>query len=316
MAKNHEAGKLISPANLWAKPLPRPTNKPVEKVTGMRTEDEDMDEDEVDVDAELADADSYEEEIEDDAEVVAETDEDTEAVAETDADVENDEDEVEDDGLTYAPEDGDEVAAEEEDEELVASNVGDDDGDEEDGETEETEEAVTTTESRTRSMADKKKVSLSDHIRTEIEKRKASGASLRGVDIVAALEKRSISVSPAQVSQLLKKAGVAGSKRGRKPAAVAPVEQGEKPRAAMKAAKKDVAEAPKPRHVLKRHTPAAPAAEVRSAPKAAKTPSSGFRVPMAQLEAAEAFVEACGGSFKNAERILTAAASLSQTFGN
>ena len=166
-------------------------------------------------------------------------------------------------------------------------------------------------------MADKKKVSLSDHIRNEIEKRKASGASLRGVDIVAALEKRSISVSPAQVSQLLKKAGVAGSKRGRKPAsASAPAEQNEKPRVAMKAAKKDVAEAPKQRLVLKRHPQAAPAAEVRSAPKAAKVPSTGFRVPMTQLQAAEAFVDACGGSFKNAERILTAAASLSQTFGN
>jgi hypothetical protein len=61
--------------------------------------------------------------------------------------------------------------------------------------------------------------------------------------------------------------------------------------------------------------PVSPKTGAKVAEKAAKTGVNGFRVPMTQLQAAEAFVDACGGSFKDAERILTAAAQLSQTFG-
>jgi hypothetical protein len=168
------------------------------------------------------------------------------------------------------------------------------------------------TESRIRTMADKKKVSLSDHIRHEIDRRKSSnGASLRGVDIVAALEKRNINVSAAQVSQLLKKAGLGGKPRKRAAAAGETASAGsEKIRAAEKAKKRDVAPPAKP----KAGRPAVTAVEPRAAAKLpAKT--NGFKVPMVQLQAAEAFVDACGGSFKDAERILVAASQLSQTFG-
>lgn len=300
MAKKQPAGRFDSPGNLWGKPLGRPTSKPVEEeVTGMRSDDSDsMEEEELDVDAELADADEQEDAVDDEEENVNEDDSD--AVAEDDVE----DDEVDDDGLTYAPEAGD-VPAEEE----VVSAVDTDEVDEEEPADEE-EFSAEPTENRTRNMADKKKVSLSDHIRNEIDKRKDAGVSLRGVDIVAALEKRGINVSAAQVSQLLKKAGLGGKPRKRAATAAEPAAAGsEKTRAAEKAKKRDVAPPTKPRA----GRPAA-APEPRAAAKLpAKT--NGFKVPMAQLQAAEAFVDACGGSFKDAERILVAASQLSQTFG-
>ena len=300
MAKKIGAGRFDSPGNLWGKPLGRPTNKPVEEeVAGMRSDDIDsMEEEELDVDAELADADEQEDDIDDNDEV---ENEDSDAVAEDDVE----DDEVDDDGLTYAPEAGDAPA----EEETVVSAVDNDEVDEEETADEE-ELAAEPTESRIRNMADKKKVSLSDHIRNEIDKRKDAGTSLRGVDIVAALEKRGITVSAAQVSQLLKKAGLGGKPRKRKETAGETAgASGEKIRAAEKAKKRDVAPQSKPRA----GRPAA-APEPRAA---AKLPakSNGFKVPMAQLQAAEAFVDACGGSFKDAERILVAASQLSQTFG-
>ncbi len=147
-----------------------------------------------------------------------------------------------------------------------------------------------------------KKMSLSDHVRKEIDRRNTSGASLRGKDIVEALEKRGITVSPAQVSQLLKKAGLGGKprfKRSEKPAAVA----GSTSREANK--RKPMAT-----------TATATREKPRTAPRvAAPEVADGFRIPMAQLKAAEVFVEACGGSFEKAGRILTTAQTLSQTFG-
>jgi len=304
MAKNHEAARLISPTNLWGKPLTRPPSKPAqEKVTGMRTEDEDdvTDEDEIDVDAELADEDESAEELDEETPDDAEQEIAAEAEEEDDAEEEGD---VEDDGLAYDPEDGDES-----EEDAVVSAVDTDDEDES-GETDEAEVAETTPESRKRTMSDKKKVSLSDHIRNEIDKRQTSGASLRGVDIVAALEKRGINVSAAQVSQLLKKAGVAGT-RARKPAAEEQVS--EKSRSAMKA-KKNAIETPKKPLGLKRNVPVtATVTPTRSALKAAPSGSGRFSVPVDQLKAAEAFVSACGG-FEKATRILTTAAELSNAF--
>jgi hypothetical protein len=304
MAKNHEAAKLISPTNLWGKPLTRPPNKPAqEKVTGMRTEDDEdfTDEDEIDVDAELAEEDESAEEL------VDETPDDVESeiTAEAEEDDAEEEGDVEDDGLAYDPEDGDES-----EEDAVVSAVDADD-EEESGDTDETEVAETTPESRKRTMPEKKKMSLSDHIRHEIDRRKSSnGASLRGVDIVAALEKRGISVSPAQVSQLLKKAGVAGT-RARK--TETEEQTSERSRSAMKA-KKNAIETPKKPMGLKRNVPvAATVTPTRSALKAAPSASGRFSVPVDQLKAAEAFVSACGG-FEKATRILTTAAELSNAF--
>jgi hypothetical protein len=79
----------------------------------------------------------------------------------------------------------------------------------------------------------------------------------------------------------------------------------------MKAGKKP-AEEPKARATVSRKPAAEP---TRVAPKAAPKASNGFNVPMDQLNAAAAFVGACGGSFEKASRILDAASKLSQTFG-
>lgn len=308
MAKKIVAGLPISPTNLWGKPLPRPTNKPPEKkVAGMTTEDNDIMEDEdIDVDAELADAD---EDIVDDEPVEVEA---VEVTAELDD--ESEEDEVDEEGLTFAAEDGDaddELVDDDVEEEQVVSAVEDDEEEEEPGETEELEVAATTTESK-RVMANKtkEKVSLSDHVRNEIEKRKSAGASLRGKDIVAALEKRGINVSPAQVSQLLKKAGLGGAKRGRAPAAATETASDEKSRVAMKAKKRGEMTL----KIKPAAKPAPVAAQPRSALKAAPAVSGHFRVPVDQLQAAEAFVAACGGCFEKATRILTTAAQLSDAF--
>lgn len=276
---------LISPTQLWGKPLKSaaPQKAKEEKVTGKMTYNDDVTDDEIDVDAELAGAD-----VEDDETL-------HEATAEDDSDVTGEietgepEEDTEDDEPDYDSEDGDVSDSSEdvvEDDEEVVTAVADD---EDDGE----EISETTKES---SMAEK--MSLSDHVRAEITRRQKAGDSLRGKDIVDTLAKKKIKVSPAQVSQLLKKAGLGGQPRGKKAAAPVAVAAGEKSRAAHKSAKRNVEPAPQPKVAAK-----------------IKPTGNGFKVPMDQLKAAEAFVESCGGSFQSAERILTAAAQLSQTFG-
>jgi hypothetical protein len=282
---------LISPTQLWGKPLKSvaPQKAPEEKVTGKMTYDEDVTEDEIDVDAELANAD-----VEEDEELHA-----VEATTEADVsdeveDGEPDEEEADDDEPDYDAEEGDDVSAESEDAveaDEVVTAVADN---KEEGDV---EVSATTGNS---SMSEK--MSLSDHVRAEIARRQKAGEStIRGKDIVETLAKRKLTVSPAQVSQLLKKAGLGGQPRGKRAATpVAATAGSEKSRAAGMRAKKNVEPAPQP---------------VKAAAKA-RPSGNGFRVPMEQLKAAEAFVECCGGSFQSAERILTAAAQLSQTFGN
>jgi hypothetical protein len=302
MAKDREAGKLVSPENLWAKPMPGAKTEPAQtKATRMRTEDDDnMDDEDIDVDAELAEEDSYGKEVEEDADAELAAEDETE----TGDEPADDEDEIDD----YESEDGDEIVAEDKTETAVSAVDADDVDDDETDET----EVVSTKESRTTRMAEKKKTSLSDHVRNEIDKRKASGASIRGVDIVAALEKRGINVSAAQVSQLLKKAGLSSGKRGRPAASkAAGGDASERPRAALKASKKP-AEEPKARATVSRKPAPEP---TRMAPKAAPKTGNGFNVPMDQLNAAAEFVSACGGSFEKASRILDAASKLSQAFG-
>lgn len=283
MPKKSVTGGLISPTQLWGKPLR--TAQPAQS-TSARTADEDvMDDEEIDVDAELAEEDAPDAEL---REVEAE-----ENSGESD-DVDNEDENSEDDEPDYDAEEGD-VSDENEDavedgEEVVTAvdddnEVGDD-------------ENVPATTGKG-SMSEK--MSLSDHVRAEITRRQKSGDSLRGKDIVDSLSKKKIKVSPAQVSQLLKKAGLGGKTRGKKAAAVAAAGT-DKNRVAHKAA---------PRDVSPSATPA------KQPPKmAAKKPAAttGFKVPMAQLEAASSFVDACGGSFADAQRILTAAEQLAQAF--
>jgi hypothetical protein len=285
-----KADDFISPANLWGKPLPGSVSKSAaqettkKKATGMKAEDEEYEDDEEnaqevddaeeDVDAEL-----------EDATPVAELDEvdDEEAYVE---EVEEDDDETE-----YAPEAGDEddVEIEAENEEEVDAAV---DADEE----EVSEEATAPvnsgiTKKKVRDMATK--LSGADHIRNEIAKRQEIGASLRGVDIVAALAKKNIAVSPAQVSQLLKKAGTPA----KKPAAAKP--EG-KSFVAAKVGKKTT-EAEQPRKASRMPAPAAPARSTS--------------LPMTQIKAAGAFLEACDGCYETARDILSAHKQLATEFG-
>lgn len=302
MAKKLSTGGLISPTNLWGKPLPttKPAaNKPAkEKVTRKMTADDDIMDDEIDVDAELAEADIENDEVEaiapeDDSEVTGKIDvgdEDEEDSEDTDDDEEPDyeDDDVEDESLDVV---------EDEDEEVVTAvaDDADDSGNEKD---------VSNTTEDIVVMAEK--MSLSDHVRAEIARRHKTGESLRGKDIVATLEKRKITVSPAQVSQLLKKAGHGGKSRTSAPPAATAATQPttEKSRAALKAKKRG-----------ETAVKVSPVTPPRQAPKARPATGNGFKVPMSQLQAAEAFVAACGGSFQAANHILTAAKQLSQTFG-
>lgn len=297
MAKKQAAGGLISPTNLWGKPLPTtkqsPLKKSSEEVTGKMTDSDDvMDDEEIDVDAELANADVDDEEL-----VEAEAEEDSEVTSELAGDDDEEEEEDADEEPEYEDDDVEDSSpdvVEDDEEEVVTAVADDEDTNGDDNVSDPNDEDVSV-------MAEK--MSLSDHVRAEIARRQKSGESLRGKDILDALSKRKINVSAAQISQLLKKAGLGGKTRGRAPAAPAAT-SGEKGRAALKAKKRDVETAPP--------TPATP----RQALKARPATGNGFKVPMSQLQAAEAFVEACGGSFKAAGQILTAAEQLSQTFGN
>lgn len=301
MAKKQPVGGIISPANLWGKPLPTakqsPAKKSSEEVTGKMTDRDDvMEDEEIDVDAELNNAD-----VDDDELVEVEAENDSEITDDVDDDEDGDEaadDDAEDDEPDYDDENVEDKSQNVvEDEEKVVTAVADDE--EEVG----NEEDVSENNEDVSAMPEK--MSLSDHIRAEIARRQKAGEEIRGVEIVNALAKRKITVSPAQVSQLMKKAGLSGKTRGRKPAAAAEP-AGEKSRSALKAKKRDVA-APE--------TTARSAPAPRQALKVRGTATNGFKVPMDQLQAAEAFVEACGGSFQAAGRILTAAEQLSQTFG-
>jgi hypothetical protein len=298
MAMRDGAGTPLDPANLWGKPDPR---KSVQAQTDEKKEkktvsgiDADLENDGIDVDAALdADA-ALEADIDDTAE---------------DADYENEFEPEEGDDEDVDDDDDDEDDADAELEETESAVVSEDGGDEtaestadEAGADEESPAVVgrtTATSSRKRKMTDKK-TSLSDHIRSEIARRQEAGEELRGKDIVASLASRRIKVSPAQVSQILKKEGLSSGTRGRKPKAAAA--DGERTRSALKTK-------PKQAEIKKAATPPRVLPKVRQ-----EGASRGFNVPMTQLQAAESFVEACGGSFQNAERILTAAAQLSQAF--
>lgn len=277
-----KADAFISPANLWGKPLPGSISKSAakedtkkEKATGMRTEDEDYDDVEDDVEAEL----------EEDT-PVAELDEvdDEEAYVEADATAEEEEDA---DETEYAPEAGDE-----EDEVEVAAESDDEVDATVDADEDVSEEATpvnTGAKKKVRDMATK--MSGADHIRNEIARRQETGDSLRGVDIVSALAKKRIVVSPAQVSQLLKKSSGPAPKRA------AATE--EKSFVTAKVGKK-TAEAEQ-----SRKTPRLPAT----------TPTRSTSLPMAQIKAASAFLETCDGCYTTASEILSAHKQLATEFG-
>jgi hypothetical protein len=210
----------------------------------MLPEDDDIDSD---VDAELEDAD----------------DDELTPVVSVDDSGEEDDDEFE-------PEEGDESDADDEEQDEVVSAVEDDEDDDPAAD----EPSAGATKKRVRKMSEKK--SMSDHVREEIDRRQKTGESLRGVDIVNALAKHKIKVGPAQVSQLLKKAGVSQKARGPRKAKLA-AEAGERSRSAESVRK----------GVIK-HRPA----------------STVAGLPVAHLKAAKDFIAACGDSYEEAARIL------------
>ncbi len=250
MAKEEVAGSIVSPANLWGKQLPKTLHKEAtkkeekkEKETRMLPEEED--EVDSDVDAEL------------------EVDEPSDAELSAEDSVAEDEVDDSDAAGDFEPEEGDDA-----DEGTVDSDVEAD------------KKSATKKKKVVNTMADKK-MSMSDHVRAEIDKRQSAGDSLRGVDIVNALAKRGIKVSPAQVSQLLKKAGVGQKARGpRKSKAAAE----ERSRAASSIRKGGE--------------------QKRAAPKTRLAERASGSLPVAHLKAAKAFLAACGDSYDEATNVL------------
>lgn len=288
-----KAEDFISPANLWGKPLPvtaakqaDPAKKPT-KATRMRKEDYDDSDDNEDIVDDVVGEDDVDAELEEDVVINDELDEidDSEAYEETDATEDDDETE-------YAPEEGDEV-------EVVATDEEEEDTDstvESEEEVDDFEPAVAgAKKGKVANMA--AKMSGADHIRNEITRRHESGDSLRGVDIVNALAKKKITVSAAQVSQLLKKMGVTAARGGKKPrAAAATVGEDDRSRAAARGKMKKDVDFEEPS---------------RPAPKRAAATSGSATLPMGQLKAAADFLEACGNCYETASDILRSHKELS-----
>ena len=273
-----KAEEFISPANLWGRPLPGALNssiKPATKKkedaesTGMRDEDEN--EDIRETTAEL-----------DDVDVDAELEEHAEEAYAEDESADEDAYDVNDE-TEYAAEAGDE------DDLVVAEDTSAEDAEEElvdNFEEEETVSARADTKKKGSDMASKK--SGAEHIREEIARRQEAGESLRGVDIVAALAKKRVTVSPAQVSQLLKKAGET------------------KPRGEKSASE------PKSRVAARTKGPAEPQPRVAPKRPVASAPSKTTTLPMDQLKAASAFLLACDGCYDAASETLKAHRQLSE----
>ena len=286
MAKKVETGGIVSPANLWGKPLPRAPSKPTAtkegKAARMLPDEEEIDSD---VDAELEEDTPTEADL---AEEDSVEDEDEVSTVEATGADEDDEDDEDDDEEDDDAEEDDEFESEEgDDDDADASDVADKSANSVDSAVDVDEvpvpaaTAAGATPKVMKKMAEKK--SISDYVRDEIADRKSAGESLRGVDIVNALAKRKINVSPAQVSQLLKKAGVSQKARGsRKTVAVAATES--RSRSALK---------------TKKVEPRQPAPKIRA------TTSATTELPWKQLNAAKAFIAACNGSFDEASDTLS-----------
>jgi hypothetical protein len=270
------AEKKTSPSNLWGKPLPANLQKLQTREPKMATEEyeEDFDAENADVDAELDDTEA-DATIDDDVD----SDEANElAYAESsalEANNEPGEDDEEEDAYDSEAGDEEEVTVVDS---TVETNAAEPDPDDS-VVAEDIEQDVNETEKKKGSSVMKKRGS--DYIRDEIARRTEAGESLRGVDIVSALAKKRVTVSAAQVSQLLKAAGVAGAPRGRQPAA-------------------------KPEVSVQRPRPAAVVTETQSRAAAQRPKNLEYptELPLDQLKAASLFLDACDGSYDTAAAIL------------
>lgn len=345
MSVEKSSGGGVDPQNLWGKPIPhaRVSAKPAVRAPARHDYEETVmdDEDQIDVDAELEDAaepdESELQEVEGeyvsvdnlyyDGDSVKESSEapETDETGEYLESAADDEEPDYDDDEPDDSENSDDSENDESDDGEVEDSYGDDDA-------VETQTAARKTQQKTsllrgNEMPEGKKVTLSDHVRREINKRKESGASVRGCDIVAALDKRGITVSQAQVSQLLKKAGLTSGRPGRPSGAVGtgPGRPGRPGRPSRQPEPAAMTESDGPTRAASatRKPNSGGTAQAKPQPRASLTTKtqpkvsggvSGFHIPMAQLKAAEAFVTACDGSFEKATQILTVAEQLSQTF--
>lgn len=269
MAKNEQ-----NPSSLWGKPLPANLHKFQTTEPKMATEEyeEDFDEKTAAVDAELGDG-----EPDDLADDEASAEAYAAAATEEEIDDEEEDDEENDEGDEYDSEAGDEAE--------VSYVTNKNEETTEDPDHDDSVAAVEATKEMTKNTkkddsAMKKRGS--DYIREEIARRQESGDSLRGVDIVKALAKKKVVVSAAQVSQLLKAEGVPRAPRGR-PAETKPVPAAARPKAQ-----------------------AAPSAEPasRAAAQRPKKLEYPTELPLDQLKAASAFLDACGGDYDAAVSIL------------
>ena len=280
---------IVRPENLWGKPLPQKPERTKESSEML-----------------------YEEELheEDLRALVEETDvltddpsDDELRTLATAGEYEDDDDED-----SFGAEDGDEAA---DDETSFVEDAADDAMESSAAKENTTAAAVATVRSdgvkpintkkrKKEKMAEK--MSISDHIRREIEKRQESGDSLRGVDIKNSLEKRGVLASPAQISQLLKKAGVAPTARG-------PKKNKEGAKAVLSGTAKATSEPPK-----KRQRQFAGRAAQPESRKTAIAPTSSLNLPMEKLQATTDFVSKCG-SVQEAMRMLDIAVQLSQGEG-
>lgn len=262
------AEKEQNPSSLWGKPLPANLHKFQTKEPKMATEEyeEDFDEERADVDAELSDDESH------DADEEAAAD----AYAESAIEEEIDDEEENEEEDAYDSEAGDEAEVsyvENETEENTEEPDHDDD----------VAAVETTRDMKKKNKKDESTMKKrgSDYIREEIARRRESGDSLRGVDIVTALAKKKVVVSAAQVSQLLKAEGVPRAPRGRQPAAKPASQPRRRPAVA-------AAAEPATRAALQR-------------PKKLEYPTE---LPLDQLKAASAFLDACNGDYDAAVSIL------------
>lgn len=294
MAKESSGG-FSNFANLWGKPLPGVVSKAepapkAKKEPARMSPEEDEDLDVADVTAEeesetdtiaAEDLDELEEET-GDGEIAAEVDEEDSTEEEEDEDEEeNQQDELPDDVLERN---------------LKNAHIYYDT-------CKTAPTAACTTEKVTDMPATKK--TNADYVRDEIKKRQESGASLRGVDIVAAMAAKKITVSAAQVSQLLKKAGVAQVARPRTTET-----------AAVPAARPRMAKMLNDRHLNLTATKTPPSDRVPATRPATikkaehtmvgSTDAAAVTFTLAEMKAAHAYLMSCDGSYETAAARLDA----------
>lgn len=261
--------KEQNPSSLWGKPLPANLHKLQTKEPKMATEEyeEEFDEETADVDAELGE----DAEISDDEDAAAAyaesvTEQDPDEAAEIDEEDEYDSEEGDDAEVSYVENEKEENTEKpDHDDDVAAADI------------------ITDTKNKKKEESTMKKRG-SDYIREEISRRQESGDSLRGVDIVKALAKKKVTVSAAQVSQLLKAEGVPRAPRGRQPAEKAAGRPKQKPTPTAAAVVSE--------------TPSRAAAQ---RPKKLDYPAD---LPLEQLKAASAFLDACDGDYEAAVSIL------------